>query len=261
MAIAATLAAPAVASAQAGNAWQFGVALYGYFPTISGNSNFPSSGNTPSVSIDVDRILDNLEFVFMGSFEARKGRWGGFTDVVYMSVGNDRSDSRDIAIGGIGIPGTASADVSYDLKGLIWTIAGEYNVHATREASVDVFAGARLADLEQDIGWNVNGNLGSIPLPGRSGTSNVSRSNWDGIVGVKGRLRFGGDLRWFVPYYLDVGTGESDLTWQAQAGIGYAWNWGEVVLGYRYIDYDLGSGRPFSDLTLDGPQIGVAFRW
>ena len=136
-ALALALATPAIASAQAApDAWQFGVSLYGYFPTISGNSNFPASGNTPSVSVDVDRILDNLEFVFMGTLEARKGRWGGFTDVVYMNVGNDRSGSRDIAIGGIEIPGTASADFSYDLKGLIWTIAGEYNVHASREASV-----------------------------------------------------------------------------------------------------------------------------
>ena len=261
VAIAAALAVPATASAQGTEGWTFGASLYGYFPSLSGTSNFPASGSGSSVSIDVDRILDNLEFVFMGSFEARKGRWGGFTDLIYMDIGTDRSGSRDITIGGIGLPASASADINYDIKGLIWTIAGEYNVHATREANVDVFAGARLVDLEQDIRWNLNGNIGSVPVPGRSGGSNVSRSNWDGIVGVKGRLRFGQEQRWFVPYYLDVGTGDSDFTWQAQAGVGYTWGWGDVMLGWRHLDYDFGSGKPFTDLSLSGPQLGVNFRW
>jgi len=35
-------------------------------------------------------------------------------------------------------------------------------------------------------------------------------------------MAFGESRKWFVPYYLDVGTGESDLTWQAMGGIGYS---------------------------------------
>lgn len=258
--VAAALALPGAASAQWSDQWQFGATLYGYLPTISGQSNFPA-GSTPGVSVDVDRILDDLKFVFMGSFQARKGRWGFFTDVVYIDVGDDRSGSRDLVIGGIGIPASAEASVRYDLKGLVWTIAGEYGVHATREASLDVFAGARLVDVEGDIRWNLSGDIGSIPVSGRSGSSNAGRSQWDGIVGVKGRLRFGEDRRWFVPYYLDVGAGESDLTWQAQAGLGYSWGWGDVVLAWRYLDYDLGSGKAFRDLTLNGPELGVVLRW
>ncbi len=44
--------------------------------------------------------------------------------------------------------------------------------------------------------------------------------NWYTIVGVKGRLNFGASREWFVPYCIDVGTGESDLTWRGVAGIG-----------------------------------------
>jgi hypothetical protein len=261
-ALTAMLALPAPAFAQQpSDAWSFGASIYGYFPTISGGSNFPASGNSPSVSVDVDRILDNLEFVFMGTLEARRGHWGAFTDVIYMDVGNARAGTRDLAIGGIGIPATASADVDYDLKALIWTLAGQYSVHATPEAHVDVFAGARLADLEQDVRWSVDGTIAGLPLPGRSGGSNVSRSNWDGIVGAKGRVRLGHEQRWFVPWYVDVGTGESDFTWQAMAGLGYAWRWGEATLGWRYLAYEFGSGKPFSDIDLSGPQLGIAFRW
>ena len=67
------------------------------------------------------------------------------------------------------------------------------------------------------------GNIGGIPATGRTGESNVGRTNWDGIVGVKGRWHFGAEHRWFVPYYVDIGTGDSDFTWQAMAGIGYSW--------------------------------------
>ena len=50
----------------------------------------------------------------------------------------------------------------------------------------------------------------------------------DGIVGVKGRARLGSASPWSVPFYVDVGGGESDLTWQAMGGISYAFKWGEI---------------------------------
>ena len=254
------LALPVGAAAQTSDQWQFGLTLYGYFPDVSGTSKFPPSGSTPSIDVKVDDLLD-LKFAFMGTFEARKGRWGAFTDFMYLDVGDSKSDARDFAIGGAPIPGTASVDVDYDLKGLVWTIAGEYNVVSNPSSTVDVFAGARLVDLDQDVRWNVTGNIGTIPLPGRSGSSNVSRSNWDGIIGVKGRLRFGAENRWFVPYYLDVGTGQSDFTWQAMAGLGYSWGWGDILAAWRYLDYDMGEGKPFTDLSLNGPAVAVVFRW
>jgi len=257
---AAALALPAGADAQVSDKWQYGLSIYAYIPEISGTSRFPASGASPSVSVSLDEVLD-LKFAFMGSFEAKKGRWGGFTDFMYLDVGDSRSEARDFEIGSGPIPGTASADVDYSLKGMVWTIAGEYNLVSTPASTVDVFVGARLVDLEQDVRWNLTGELGGYPLPGRSGDSNVSRSNWDGIIGVKGRVRFGNENRWFVPYYLDVGTGESDLTWQAMAGLGYSWGWGDLVAAWRYLDYDMGEGRPFEDISFNGPSISVVFRW
>ena len=249
------------AAAQGGGDWRFGVQLYGYFPSLGGESNFPGNGTSPDVSVDVDKIIDNIKFVMMGSFEAKKGRWGGFTDLIYMDVGSNKSDTRDLSIGGIQIPGTASASVNYDLKGWIWTIAGEYAMVSQPGMTMDVFAGARMVDLEQDINWGLEGNIGGIPTAGRTGDSNVSRTNWDGIIGVKGRWHFGADHRWFVPYYLDVGTGDSDLTWQAMAGLGYSWKSIDVVGSWRYLAYDFGSGKPFTELNLNGPQLSVVFRW
>ena len=58
------------------DSWQFGVSIYGWFPDISGETSFTQPGGTSDFKIDIGDILDNLEFTFMGMFDARKGRWG-----------------------------------------------------------------------------------------------------------------------------------------------------------------------------------------
>ena len=70
---------------------------------------------------------------------------------------------------------------------------------------------------------------------------------------------FGGQHAWFVPAYLDVGTGASQLTWQGLGGLGYAFRWGEVIGTWRYLTYHFSSQS--SSLTMSGPAIGVAFHW
>ena len=96
---------------------------------------------------------------------------------------------------------------------------------------------------------------------GRSGTTVVEQSVWDAIVGVKGTYAFGSERKWFVPYYFDIGTGQSKLTYQVAGGLGYKFNWGEVVAVWRYIDYDMKSGKPIQSVTFNGPQIGATWRW
>ena len=115
----------------------------------------------------------------MGSFEARKGRWGGFTDIVYMNLGDSRSESRQLSVGGNPLPAGATANLDYDLKGFMWTLAASYRAVADPTATLDVFAGARLADVEEKLNFEVSGNIGPIPLPGRSG----SRTGQRGLLG------------------------------------------------------------------------------
>ena len=259
--LAAAALMPGAASAQASDPWQFGAQIYLFLPSIDGASDFPPSDSDPGTSVDVGRLIDTLQFVFMGSLEARKGRWGAMTDVIYLNVGGDESGTRDLTIGDIPIPVTASAAVNYDLGGWVWMIAGEYTVVSLSAYTMDVFSGARMLEIEQEIGWDLQGDIGGIPEAGRTGTSKVGRTNWDAIVGIKGRWRYRAENRWFVPYYLDVGTGESDYTWQTMAGIGYSWQWIETFAAWRYLDYELGEGRPLSSLSLNGPLLSVRFHW
>jgi hypothetical protein len=242
------------------DAWRFRAILYGYFPDIGGSTTFPA-GTGSSINVDSDTIIDDLKFVFMGTFEAQRGRWGAFTDILYMDVGGSKSDTRDVTIGGVQLPPGVTANAQLDVKGWVWTLAGTYRAATSPEATVDVFAGARLLDAEEKFGWEFSANIGPVVGPGRQGTSEADLQNWDGIIGAKGRLNFGARREWFVPWYVDVGTGESDLTWQVVGGIGYAFGWGEIIAAWRYLDYDFKSGKKLESLDFNGPMIGVAFRW
>jgi hypothetical protein len=249
------------AAAQSADSWKWQASIYAYLPTIGGKTTFPQTSAGSDVNVDASTIIDNLKFTFMGSLEASNGRWGMLTDVIYMDLGNMKSGSRDISIGGLPLPGDANANVSFDLKGWAWTLAGTWRVASDPASKLDVVAGARLFDMRQTLGWEVTGNVGPIPLPGRAGNSEAKLSNWDAIVGLKGRAAFGDERKWFVPYYADVGTGESKLTWQAIAGIGYSFGWGDVVASWRYIDYDMKSGKKIESMNFNGPAIAAVFHW
>ena len=69
--LAAAAAVPFAAQAQgAANTWQYRASIYGYFPTVSGSSSFPTGGSGPTIDVDASDILDALKFTFMGAFEA-----------------------------------------------------------------------------------------------------------------------------------------------------------------------------------------------
>jgi hypothetical protein len=81
---------------------------------------------------------------------------------------------------------------------------------------------------------------------------------WDGIVGARGQIRLG-NTPWFMPFCADIGTGSSDLTWQALLGVGYRFDWGEATFAWRAMGYELDGDNV--DLTFNGPGLGVGFRW
>lgn len=241
--------------------WQFAATIYAYLPTIGGQMAFPVAAGGTSINVDADTLLENLKFVFMGSLDAHNGRWGMFTDVIYMNVGGSKSQTRDFSIGNIGLPAGTTADLNFDLKSTVWSLAGLYRVVSDPVWRVDVLAGARLLDVKPSLGWTIYGDLGPITPPGRSGSAEINESVWDAIIGLKGRYLFGDDRRWGIPFYLDVGTGQTQLTWQGAIGISYSYSWGDLIAMWRYLDYDFKSGKQIESLNLNGPLFGATFRW
>ena len=238
--------------------WKFDAYIYGYFPQLGGSTTF-RTGTTANISVDAKDIIDNLKFTVMGWLAAQKGPWGMFTDIIYVDVGSSKTATRDLNIGGVTIPAGITADATLDVKSTLWTLAGSYRFVSTPEAGFDLLAGARMIDMKQNLGWQFSADVGPFVGPGRQGSSEVSITHWDAIVGAKGRFNFGERREWYVPYYVDVGTGEDKLTWQVFGGLGYRFSWGDVVGVWRYIDYRFDKND--ASLTMNGPAIGVGFHW
>lgn len=259
-----TLAAGAAlllpALAWAADEWQFQGQLYFYLPALGGTTQFPP-GTGGAVEINVDDILGSLKLAFMGSFEARKGRWGAFTDVVYADLATTRTGTRDITFDGVPLPADASATVDYGLQGWAWTAVGTYAAIERPRASLSALGGLRLLDITQRVGWIASGNLGSIAVPSREGASSSRLKNVDAVIGARGRIGIDERQRWFATYYLDLGTGDSDFTWQVAAGLGHSFGWGDAVAAWRYLDYEMKPGQDIQSLSFSGPAVGVAFRW
>lgn len=249
-----------ISSAQAADDdWQFRASVYGYFPSINGETNFPAGGS--EIDIAAEDLIENAKFVGMASFEAQHERWGAFVDAIYMNISDSVSGSTSLGAGAVQLPPGLTADASLDIKAWVLTAAANYRALETSQSTFDVFAGARMLDAKGDLDWNFNVDLSPIGGPPQRGSAESSGDKLDAIVGVKGRYQFGADGRWFVPYYLDAGTGDSDLTWQAALGLGYSMKHGEVFAAYRHLDYDLGDDGGIASLEFDGPALGFAYRW
>ena len=252
---------PGASRAEPGGPAEVRLSLYGWFPDIRGQTRASQQAGGGDFTVDVGDVLERLESAFQGSLELRRDRFGLLVDLVYMNVGDSATAVRSGSVGGAAIPVGASADVNFDMNFRLWNVAGYYRAVDTAQHTLDVLGGVRYLDIAQRVDWSLTGNVGAIPAPDRVGSRSTSLGNVDAIAGVRGRLRVTPDGRWFAPYHVDLGTGESRLTYQALAGIGYRFAWGEAVAVWRHLKYDFASDSPIADLVLSGPVAGVQFRW
>ncbi|MEM1411252.1 MAG: hypothetical protein AAGH19_02760 [Pseudomonadota bacterium] len=244
--------------------WMFSGSVYGWFPDIGGRTNFSEGPGGGSIDVPVSDILDNLEFTFQGSFMARKGRWGVFADLIYLDLSNTQAlDEDEPRIGDVDLPIGVTGTVGIDMTSWIVTTAATYRLGDDGEGRrvFDLLAGARYMDIDQTLELSLEGDLGMLPIPGPQSSTNVSEGVFDFIIGMRGRIAYTDDGSWFTPYYFDVGTGDSDITWQGMVGVGYEFGWGDVVLAYRILDYDMPSDKPIDTLDYSGPALGAVFHW
>lgn len=243
------------AAAQEVDKWQYEFTIYGWLPSIDGTLKYsvpPGSGS--NVSVDTSDILDSLNFVFMGTFEAQKNKLSLGLDLIYMDLSNSTSSTINIGPGP-GVP--VSVNAGLGLKSWVVTGIVGYDVAHTEKNRMAVIGGFRYLDLSADTDIALSGP-GPFPNPP---PARVSGSNdfWDIIIGFKGAYML--NEKWYIPYYADIGAGQSNLTWQLYAAIGYKFNWGNIRLGYRYLEYDQDDDKLLQDLKLYGPLLGVGFRF
>lgn len=241
------------AAAQEVDKWQYEFTLYLWLPGIDGNLKYNLPGDGGSVlPIDASKVLDSLNMAFMGAFETRYNKWSFATDIIYMDLSNGKN--TELILGqDPGVPLDVYADLS--LTGWVITGIAGYDVVQTDRVRLAVIGGVRYFTLDADANISLSG---PGPLDPQTSLSK-STDLWDGIIGVRGAFML--NEHWYLPYYADIGTGDSDLTWQFFGGIGYMFNWGDIKLGYRYLKYDQDDDEFLQDFEFYGPLLGVGFRF
>jgi hypothetical protein len=254
------LIASSTAAAAETRDWQFALTPYVWLPSVEGTGDFdtpPDGGGEPEVEIGPVDYLEHLELALMLAGEARKGNWVFRADVVYVDFGNQRAGVRNVTGPGGVVEFPVNAGTTFSLDGLEWQGTIGYVFLSKPGISLEVLGGLRYLDVSAELDWQFDGPLNLLP---QSGRFSQDVELWDAIVGVRGRATFGND-KWFVPFHLDLGTGDSDLTWQLFAGLGYAFSWGDVLAAYRHLEYDQKQGDLLQGVSLSGPAIGVTFRF
>lgn len=239
---------PAAAIAdQAGGDWQHSVDIYVWGAAVGGETN---SGT--GVDVSFGDLLDNLEFSAMGAYQARKGKWSVAVDVIYLDVSN----TEKLELGGNFI--TVPAEVDIGLTSWVVHAGGAYNFYeGDGGAMAGLTFGARYLDMSIDIlvafESRIPGLDPRIPI-------NASEGVLDVFAGLHGVIALG--ERWYLPWAANVGTGDSDISWAALAGVGYRassrWN---AVLTYRHQAWKFDNTVIIDNLEFSGPMLGAVFHF
>ncbi len=253
--------------------WEFQLTPYVWLPTISGELNYQSPGGggtsgsgAPRVDVGPTDWLELLNGVFLLQGEMRRNRFLLFADVVYLELESDDDRVRSVSAGErdpVRVERSSNLKTQTDIDGFTMTLAGGYKAFETGHSFLDVFVGARFFGLEAASRWELSTDIsrprGETVLA-REGSVENDQESWDAIVGIKGVHSIGSG-KWSLPYYLDVGTGDSDLTWQLIAGASYAFGWGDLIMSYRHFEYDGGPGGLMQEFSFSGPVVGGRFHF
>jgi len=266
---AAIFTAPAQAQTEApAGLWMFSITPYVWLPNVNGTLKYgvpPGASGSPEVEAGPNDYLENLQGLILLSGEARRDRWSVFTDVIYLSFGDENSSVQSVNFGGNIVSSSMNLATSSTLRGTAWTLGAGYAVHTGGSVALDVFGGLRYFSLNASTSWSlvtdvtVTGGGGGQTFP-RNGGISAGADLWDGIIGVRGRIPLG-QGHWSIPYYLDLGAGSSQLTYQWMLGIAYAFRWGDVTLAYRDLYYDQTDDKLVQELRFSGPALGATFHF
>jgi hypothetical protein len=221
-------AAPAL-----GSEWEYGVELYALAADVEATS---SAGQ--DISAGFDDILDDLEFAVFGSFAAKRDKLTLFANLFYVDT---ESRERQTL-------GPIKAELTADVTNMVSTVGAGWDLIDSGNTTLSVVGGARYLSMDTDLKLRLQ-PLGTVK-------ESESGSNWDGVVGIRGKT--GLSDRWYLTYYVDVGAGESDLTWQASVGINYRFEALDVTLGYQHLEWEF-DDQLLDDLEISGPALGVKF--
>jgi hypothetical protein len=230
--------------------WEFRVVPYIWFLSMTGNGTV--KGNKASIDSSFRDIWANLNLGLMGLLQVRKGRIGGYADILYSRLSTEA---------GVSEGGTANSDTTL----VITDVVGFYRLGAfqlgssgtTPSVTVDPYVGFR--------SWSIRTSL-NIRTEERPTIAVAEDEVWfDAIVGFRSIWNFTNS--WNMIFKTDVGGGSSDITTQGLLTLGYRFQMfgtnANFQLGYRalYVDFSDTSGNEPPNFglnaTMHGPILGI----
>ncbi|WP_146908153.1 hypothetical protein [Arenimonas daejeonensis] len=234
-ALALALALPLEAAADDGWDWQ--VAPYLWFPTVSVDfyRDLPAFG-------DENRfpdIVSEVDGAFMLHAEGQGDRFGVFGDVTFFSVGEQRSRPAFATDSGI--------------DATVFEVAGVWNVEPERYKGLELFGGLRYFDVDFDASITPTNPIFSAVSFGED------RSYADFLLGARYHASL--SERWGMTLRGDGSWGESDGSFGASAMFSFSMTHGAWLFGYRYLQADLPTPGQSMEIDLSGPVVAYAFRF
>jgi hypothetical protein len=218
-----------LAPAPAGERWSWRLAPYLWATAIDGTVALgPAEGQ---FEVDFDEIFESLDGAFLLALEARKGRVALLADFIFLGLESDGQT-----------PGGVPAEA--ELDSIIVQVAGMHSLSAT--SPVQVGLGLRYSDMQQEL------DIGAL-------SSEAEHDAFDGFVAAQATWPIA--QRWFAFLYGDIGAGDSDLTWQAAAMLGYQFDGWGLDVGYRALAYEFEDSAKELDLVFQGLLFGVEFNF
>ncbi|NDR56539.1 hypothetical protein [Aliiruegeria sabulilitoris] len=234
--------APVEAAGYGGTAdsgWTYQLQLYIWGTEVGGVAN----GN--DFDIGFDTLVENLNFALMGGLKAYNGNWMSYGELGYAALGYKDDATINTSIG-VDI----DVDLDTEVKSTVVSFGGGYRVINEPNYTMYVTGGARYLRLDSTIQLKVANQKLSLES---------DDDYWDAVVGLQGEARF--NENWFMPWVLDVGAGQSDLTWQAGLGVGYRFGRNDIVFGYRHMEWELPDDDMVTNYYQSGPMLLWNFRF
>jgi hypothetical protein len=207
----------------------------------------------PTIGIDksFSDVMDSLNVGGFLNVWARNGRYVASFDIMYV----DTTDAK--AIGPlpppIPVPPGTFIDGSIDTTEFMATVLGGYRLIDAPSFSLDALAGVRVWDIENDV---------TLSALGQSRSYGESFSWVDPVIALRAFAGLSG--RTSLQAQADIGGfgAGADFTWSILATVNYSFT-GNLSLsaGYKIVDVDYDHGGHVYDTRMDGPVLGVTWRF
>ena len=240
--LASLLLTPERAHAQPSDGWRVDFVPL-YFWAMSLNGDIGARPGTVPIDLNFDQAKENLGGAFSFHLEASRGRWGTLVDLNFIRLETE----ADFAVAGRPVTG------DLELDNVIFEAGASYL--ASEQAQLAIIGGLRTYTLSPLIGFTTSVG-GATPVDETITSPNA-------FVGVTLRPRLSN--RWTLITRADVGGGDANLTWSAEAGLGVRLKpWIGLAFGYKGLGIDLEYDDKvvrIYDVVHHGPFFGLDFHW